>query len=98
MLYYPWRNDRKDLLGISLSYQYRHKRVEYIVNKNKRILSTTPVLNAAVDDIQHQNNEENTQFVPPNTQHINDQDLACKTKPSELFGPGSSKEYLRHFQ
>lgn len=29
------------------------------------------------------------------TKHIN-QDLACKTKPSELFGcfdPGSSKEY-----
>lgn len=72
--------------------------MEYKVNKNKRIMSTTAVLDAAVDDIQHQNNEENSQFAALNTQHINDQDLACKTKPSELFGPGSSKEYLRHFQ
>ena len=42
------------------------------------------------------NNEENSRPVAPNTQHINDQDLACKTKPSELFGcfdKGSSKEY-----
>jgi len=61
-------------------------------------MSTTPVLDAAVDDVQHQNNEENSQSVARNTHHINNQHLACKTNPSELFGPGSSKEYLRHFQ
>jgi len=36
MLYYPWRNERKDLLGSSLSYQERYKQVKYIVNKNKK--------------------------------------------------------------
>jgi len=73
--------------------------VEHIINKNKKNYEHhSNVLDAAVDDIhvQHQNNEENSQPVAPNTQHINDQDLACKTKPSELFGcfdPGTSKEY-----
>ena len=99
MLYYPWRNERKDLLGSSLSYEERYKQVEHIINKNKKNYEHhSNVLDAAVDDIhvQHQNNEENSQPVAPNTQHINDQDLACKTKPSELFGcfdPGTSKEY-----
>jgi len=99
MLYYPWRNERKDLLGSSLSYEERYKQVEHIINKNKKNYEHhSNVLDAAVDDIhvQHQNNEENSQPVAPNTQHINDQDLACKTKPSELFGcfdPGTSEEY-----
>ena len=97
MLYYPWRNEGKDLLGRSLSYKERYKQVEYIVNKNKKSYEHhSNVLDAAVDDIQHQNNEENSQPVAPNTQHINDQDFACKTKPRELFGcfdPSSSKEH-----
>jgi len=97
MLYYPWRNECKDLLGSSLSYQERYKQVEYVVNRNKQNYEHhSNILDAAVDDIQHQNNEENSQPVAPNTQHINDQDLACKTKPSELldcFDPGTSKEY-----
>ena len=71
--------------------------MEYIVNKNKKSYEHhSNVLDAAVDDIQHQNNEENSQPVAPNTQHINDQDFAYKTKPSKLFGcfdPGSSKEH-----
>ena len=73
--------------------------MEHIINKNKKNYEhRSDVLDAAVDDIhvQHQNNEENSRPVAPNAQHINDQDLACKTKPSELFGcfdPGTSKEY-----
>ena len=77
MLYYPWRNECKDLLGSSLSYQERYKQVEYVVNRNKQNYEHhSNILDAAVDDIQHQNNEENSQPVAPNTQHINDH--ACK--------------------
>lgn len=43
MLYYPWANECKDLLGSSLSYQERYRQVESIVNKNKRIMSTTQI-------------------------------------------------------
>ena len=97
MLYYPWRNERKDLLGSFLLYHERYKQVEYIVNENKKNYDHhSNVLDAAVDDIQHENNDGNSQPVAPSTQHINDQDLACNTKPSELFGcfdPGSCKEH-----
>jgi len=56
MLYYPWRNGRKDLPGSSLSYQERYKQVEYIANKNKKNYENhSNVLDAAVDEIQHQN-------------------------------------------
>jgi hypothetical protein len=49
MLYYPWRNERKDLLGSSLSYQERYKQVEYIVNINKKNYEHhSNVLDAAV--------------------------------------------------
>jgi len=43
--------------------------VEYKVDKSKRIMSTTPVLDAAVDGIQHQNNEENSQSVAGGSKH-----------------------------
>ena len=37
--------------------------------------------------------------VAPNTQHINEQDAAAKTKPSELFGcfdPGTNKQHSQY--
>lgn len=75
----------------------RKVQVEIIENKNKQNYDHYPDnVDAAVDELQQQNNEGNAQPVAPNTQHINDQDLVSKTKPSELFGcfdTGSSKEY-----
>ena len=61
MLYYPWRNECKDLIGSSLSYQEKYKEVEIIVNKNKQNYDHhSDVVDAAVDELQQQSYEGNT--------------------------------------
>ena len=51
------------------------------------------ILEKAIEDL----NENDP--VAPNTQHINEQDAAAKTKPSELFGcfdPGTNKQHSQY--
>lgn len=56
VLYYPWRNECKDLLGSSLSHQERYKQVESIVNKNKKNYEH----HSNALDIQRQNHDDNS--------------------------------------
>ena len=99
MLYTPWRNEQKDLIKECQTYQERYQQVESIVNSNKEQYEYhSDILEKAIEDL---NETENTSDDPvaPNTQHINEQDVAAKTKPSELFGcfdPGTNKQHSQY--
>ena len=96
MLYTPWRNEQKDLIKDCQTYQDRYQQVELIVNSNKEQYDRhSDILEKAIEDL-NENDDSSDDPVAPNTQHINEQDAAAKTKPSELFGcfdPGTNKQH-----
>ena len=96
MLYTPWRNEQKDLIRDCQTYQERYQQVELIVNSNKEQYDRhSDILEKAIEDL-NENDNTSDDPVSPNTQHINEQDAAAKTKPSELFGcfdPGTNKQH-----
>ena len=73
--------------------------LELIVNSNKEQYDRhSDILEKAIEDL---NDNDNTSDDPvaPNTQHINEQDAAAKTKPSELiecFDPGTNKQHSQY--
>ena len=99
MLYTPWRNEQKDLIKDCQTYQERYQQVELIVNSNKEQYDRhSDILEKAIEDL-NENDNTSDDPVSPNTQHINEQDAAAKTKPSELFGcfdPGTSKQHSQY--
>ena len=83
MLYTPWRNEQKDLIKDCKTYQERHNQVEEIVKSNNKDL----------------NDDDYSAPVAPNTQHMNEQDIAAKTKAAELFecfDPGTNKQHSQY--
>ena len=99
MLYTPWRNEQKDLIKDCQTYQDRYQQVELIVNSNKEQYDRhSDILEKAIEDL-NENDNSSDDPVAPNTQHINEQDAAAKTKPSELFGcfdPGTNKQHSQY--
>ena len=99
MLYTPWRNEQKDLIKDCQTYQERYQQVELIVNSNKEQYDRhSDILEKAIEDL-NENDNTSDDPVSPNTQHINEQDAAAKTKPSELFGcfdPGTNKQHSQY--
>ena len=97
MLYTSWRNEQKDLMNGCQTYQQRYNQLEEIAATNKKQYEChTDILDKAIDDI---NDDNITQPVAPNVQHLNEQDLATKTKPSKLFGcfdPGTNKQHSQY--
>ena len=99
MLYTPWRNEQKDLIKDCQTYQERYQQVELIVNSNKEQYDHhSDILEKAIEDL-NENDNTSDDPVAPNTQHINEQDAAAKTRPSELFGcfdPGTNKQQSQY--
>ena len=99
MLYTPWRNEQKDLIKDCQTYQERYQQVELIVNSNKEQYDRhSDILEKAIEDL-NENDNTSDDPVAPNTQHINEQDHAAKTKPRELFGcfdPGTNKQHSQY--
>ena len=99
MLYTPWRNEQKDLIKDCQTYQERYQQVELIVNSNKEQYDRhSDILEKAIEDL-NENDNTSDDPVAPNTQHINEQDAAAKTKPSKLFGcfdPGTNKQHSQY--
>ena len=99
MLYTPWRNEQKDLIKDCQTYQDRYQQVELIVNSNKEQYDRhSDILEKAIEDL-NENDNSSDDPVAPNTQRINEQDAAAKTKPSELFGcfdPGTNKQHSQY--
>ena len=98
MLYTPWRNEQKDLIKDCKTYQERYKQVEEIVKSNEEQYEYhSDVLDKAIEDL---NDNNYSAPVVPNTQHMKKkQDIAAKTKPSELFecfDPGTNKQHSRY--
>ena len=81
------------------TYQERYQQVELIVNSNKEQCDRhSDILEKAIEDL-NENDNTSDDPVAPNTQHINEQDAAAKTKPSELFGffdPGTHKQHSQY--
>lgn len=99
MLYTPWRNEQKDLIKDCQTYQERYQQVELIANSNKEQYDRhSDILEKAIEDL-NENDNTSDDPVAPNTQHINEQDAAAKTKLSELFGcfdPGTNKQHSQY--
>ena len=97
MLYVPWRNEEKDLIKNCQTYQERYNQVKSIIQKNQQQYEChASILDKAAEDL---NDNDISEPVAPNTQHTNDQDVAEKTKPSELFGcfdPGANKQHNQY--
>ena len=98
MLYTPWRNEEKDLIKDCKTYQERYKQVEAIVKSNKEQYEYhSDILEKAIKDLN--DNDNFSAPVASNTQHMNEQDIAAKTKASELFqcfDPGSNKQHSQY--
>ena len=98
MLYTPWRNEEKDLIKDCKTYQERYKQVEEIAKSNKQQYEYhSDILDKAIEDLN--DNDNYSVPVTPNTQHMNEQDIAAKTKPTELFecfDPGSNKQHSQY--
>ena len=77
----------------------RYKQVEEIAKSNKQQYEYhSDILDKAIEDL---NDNDNYSAVPvaPNTQHMNERDIAAKTKPTELFecfDPGSNKQHSQY--
>ena len=99
MLYTPWRNEQKDLIKECQTYQERYQQVESIVNSNKEQYEYhSDILEKAIQDLTETDNTCDDP-VAPNTQHINEQDGAVKTKHSKFFGcfdPGTNKQHSQY--
>lgn len=67
-------------------YQGKYQQLDLILNSNKEQYEChSDVLDNALEDL-HDNDNTSDDTVVPNTEHINEQDAAAKTKPSELSG------------
>lgn len=87
MLYTPWRNENNDLNKNCQTYQERYEQLESVVSKSRQQYEChTEILDKAEEDIMNNQLDDSSEPVAPNAQHNNEQDLAAKTKPSELFG------------
>ena len=99
MLYTPRRNEEKDLIKDCKTYQERYKQVEAIVKSNRQQYEYhSDVLDKVIEDL-NGNHNYSAPVVAPNTQHMSEQDIAAKTKPSELFecfDPGSNKQHSQY--
>ena len=100
MLYCPWRNEEKDILNNCQTYQERYNQVETIVCKNKQQYEHhADILEQAIQDMDGVSDSAMTHPVAPVAQHNNEQDIATKSKPSELFGcfdPGTCKQHKEY--
>ena len=79
MLYTPWRNEGKDLIKDCKTYQERYKQVEEIAKSNKQQYKYhSDILGKAMEGLN--DNDNYSAPVAPNTQHMNEHDIAAKTK------------------
>ena len=98
MLYTPWRNEQKDLIKDCKTYQERYKQVEEIIKSNREQYEYhSDILSKAIEDLN--DNDNYSAPVAPNTHHMNEEDIAAKTKPIELFecfDPGTNKQHIQY--
>ena len=96
MFYMPWRKENTDLIKDCQTYQERFQQVkEEILNNRCQYEYHSEMLDKAMRDI---NDRDYDSFdnIAPNAEHINKQDCANKSKPSELFGcfdPGKNQQH-----
>ena len=94
VLYTSWRNKHKGLIKDCKTYQERYKQVEEIIKSNReQYKHHSDILDKALEDLN--NHDSYSAPVAPNTQHMNEEDIAVKTKPTELFecfDPGTNKQ------
>ena len=97
MLYTAWRNETKDLLKDSQTYQDRIQVVKDEIEQNRKTYENhTELLDQAVQDIE---SEESSNIVAPNSQYRDEQDKEIGSKFSELYGcfdPGKDKQHVEH--
>ena len=86
MLYVPWRNEHKDLLCGSKTYEENYEKMQPIIEKNSQNYEKySAVLNQVAEDISFDHlNECST--AAPNAQHNDDQDKETGSQASKLFG------------
>ena len=100
MLYSPWRKENTDLLSGCESYQERFNQINEVVLGNRQNYEHhSEILDKAMEDLDNDNLENIFDSVAPNAQHNNEQDIAKKQKPSELFGcfdPGNNKQHSQY--
>lgn len=84
MLYTPWRNEQKDLIKDCKTYQERYKQVEEIIKSNREQYEYhSDILSKAIEDLN--DNDNYSAPVVPNIQHMNEEDIAAKTKPTDVI-------------
>ena len=82
MLYAPWRNEFKDLLGTCKSYLQMYESLEHLILKNKQQFEfQSDILDKAIEEISNKEDSENpiaecnkSVTIAPNTQHLDEQD------------------------
>ena len=82
MLYTPWRNELKDLLGTCKSYLPMYQSLESLILKNKQQFEfQSDILDKTIEEISHGEDLENPvvecdqcNAIAPNAQHLDEQD------------------------
>ena len=97
MLYTAWRNETKDLLKDSQTYQDRFQVIKDEIKQNRKTYENhTELLDQAVQDIER---EESSNIVAPNSQYRDEQDKEIGSKFGELYGcfdPGKDKQHVEY--
>ena len=103
MLYVPWRNEEKDLIGNCSSYQESFFNCQHVVrNIKQKYEMHTDLIDKALEDIESSNvpeHEADYGNVAPNAQHNDEQDVLVGTNDSELlacFEPGNDKLHSQY--
>ena len=99
MLYTAWRNESTDLIKNCQTFQEHFERVKNeIVHNRQQYEYHSEILDKALEDITNLE-YENFENVAPNAEHVNKQDCAVESNPSELFGcfdPGKNKQHSQY--
>ena len=102
MLYMPWRNEDEDLIYGCQTFEEKYEQVKHVIFKNRcQYEFHSDMLDKALEDLECRDNEsdEYGSGIAPNAQHIDEQDLTCGKKESDLFGcfdPGTQKQHTQY--
>ena len=86
MLYMPWRNEHKDLLCGSKSYEENYEKMQAVIDRNSQNYEKySAVFQQVAEDLLFDDLKEYS-TVAPNAQHNDDQDKETGSLASKFFG------------
>eukprot|EP00794_Sanderia_malayensis_P002180 gene2180-biopygen1952 len=86
MLYLPWRNEEKDLIQHSQTFEEHYEKTKLIVDKNSyQYEQYSATLQQVAEGLEFDEVGENC-IVAPNAQHIDNADSHAGTQASKLYG------------